>query len=602
MNGRLILFFTFLLNFFNIVSQETDSKLIIETFGHTGTVTELIFSSDRSILYSFSHDKTIRVWNIQKNALDRVLRPNFGSENEEKIYAAALSPDNKLLIFGGLGYKNKKLGCPIHFINTDSAKQTALVSAHSEAINDLKFSPDGKYIVSASNDKTVKIWELNITDTSFVCQPIATIKEHKRIVNTVQWSSDGKYLLTTSYDKKAIIFDLSNPREPLMKKTFAKHKGEITASAFSPDGNLIATGDNKQVVMVWNTDGEIIAELTDFPAKITSIDFSPRNDDLLISYDDYSDNVAIFSIERLGAKLLFPEHNNTVFASSWGEFAGNARSKQLVAATAGGNSNDIFLWNTVNGEILNHFKGNGCSVWAVAFDAGNRVAFGFNEYNLNYPKHTKLETVFDFKLLKMSNIAEAETNTFVRNVTEINKDKIFLKNQYELYFGKKRIKIDKNYDGVIRCFSYTKKGNVVVGCSNSLKLFNTKSKPIREFKGHNGEILAIGISADDNYLTSVSNDQTLKLWNLNTGELLVTLFTASDNQWVCFTPQGYYATSENGEKYVGWITDNGVEKLSTFFSNFTFREKFAKPALVALVIEKRNFETALKHFNNTNNK
>lgn len=62
----------------------------------------------------------------------------------------------------------------------------------------------------------------------------------------------------------------------------------------------------------------------------------------------------------------------------------------------------------------------------------------------------------------------------------------------------------------------------------------------------------LAISPKDGTRVSASNDQTVRLWNLETRENLLTIFHGSDGEWVAWTPSGHYTASPNGDKMVGW--------------------------------------------------
>jgi len=74
--------------------------LIIDTGGHRAKINDVVFTKDGRYLVSASNDKTIRVWDISTGEIVRVLRGQISAGNKGKIYAAALSPDNRLLVVG----------------------------------------------------------------------------------------------------------------------------------------------------------------------------------------------------------------------------------------------------------------------------------------------------------------------------------------------------------------------------------------------------------------------------------------------------------------------------------------------------------------------
>ena len=91
-----------------------------------------------------------------------------------------------------------------------------------------------------------------------------------------------------------------------------------------------------------------------------------------------------------------------------------------------------------------------------------------------------------------------------------------------------------------------------------------KGKLIGKFLGHEGDVWAVTTSPDGRLLVSGSADQTIRLWNLQTRELIVTLFHGADGEWVMWTPQGYYTGSPGSDKIVGWQINKGLDKTADY--------------------------------------
>ena len=111
---------------------------------------------------------------------------------------------------------------------------------HSDLVGAVAWSPDGKHIVSGSNDKTVQVW--NAADGSNVF----TYKGHSESGDAVAWSPDGKRIASSSGtignsrdDHTVQVWDAADGGNVF---TYKGHSIEVKAVAWSPDGKRIASG------------------------------------------------------------------------------------------------------------------------------------------------------------------------------------------------------------------------------------------------------------------------------------------------------------------------------------------------------------------------
>lgn len=142
-------------------------KLIKTIHGHSEAVVDLAFSHNGRRLASTSDDKTIKLWDVATGALIKSL------EVPEHVQAVAFSPDEKRLIAGGRdktmpgeliqhfsGDSELFKGVSARLWDMETGKILQTFSIHKNDVNDVAYSPDGRWIVMASADNLVSLWQV----------------------------------------------------------------------------------------------------------------------------------------------------------------------------------------------------------------------------------------------------------------------------------------------------------------------------------------------------------------------------------------------------------------------------------------------------------
>lgn len=117
------------------------------------------------------------------------------------------------------------------------------MEGHLKAILGIDFSPNGYHIATASEDNTVKIWDLRKRSIWY------TIPAHTNLISDVKFQRDGgDYLITSSYDNTAKLWT-NRTWQPL--KTLSGHVGKILTVDISPDNQYIVTGSYDRTFKLW---------------------------------------------------------------------------------------------------------------------------------------------------------------------------------------------------------------------------------------------------------------------------------------------------------------------------------------------------------------
>ena len=213
----------------------TTGRPISALSGHTNGVNDVVFSPQGNLLASASSDRTIRIWEAASGSLVKTLDSRIAG-----VSATAFCPDGAFL---ASGYEDGS----IRVWDLSVGRQAQLLKAHRGYVEVLAFSPDGRLLASGGQDHTVRLWELATGRETY------TLKGHSGQVSTLTFSADGHLLASSSRQNgkgEVILWEVDTGQ---VRHTFADELEHGTL-AFSPNGALLASGSERDVAVVWNVE------------------------------------------------------------------------------------------------------------------------------------------------------------------------------------------------------------------------------------------------------------------------------------------------------------------------------------------------------------
>lgn len=414
------------------------------------------------------------------------------------------------------------------------------LAEHDGMLESVSFSPDSKFIATASRDKTVKIWSLDGK------KQLVVLREEKgEGFNSVAFSPDGTLMATGSWDNTAKIWS----REGKRLHTLDGHKEAVLEVAFSPDSQLLATASWDNTVKLWSREGKLLHTLEGHKDKVNSITFSP--DGQLIATVGWDNTMKLWNLD--GKELrTFRGHQDMIWSVSF-----SPDGKQI--ATASGDRT-VKLWS-LDGKELQTLRGHQNGVNSVTFSPDGKLiatASGDRTVKLWNSKGQELETLYGHTDA-VNSVAFSPDGTSIATAGNDKTAKIWKLNSPNSIIV--RGHEDEVFDLV---FSPNGKYIATASWDKTAKLWSIvgdKLQELRTFNGHQGRVNKLSFSPDGKYIATTSWDKTAKLWNLD-GTLQKTLTGHKDTVWsVNFSPDGQLIATASEDKTVKlWNRDGELLK------------------------------------------
>ncbi|HEX6096344.1 MAG TPA: pentapeptide repeat-containing protein [Thermoanaerobaculia bacterium] len=435
------------------------------------------------------------------------------------VRTCAVSPDGRWIVSGS----NDNT---LRVWDAANGENMWTLEGHGGVVMACAVSPDGRWIVSGSSDKTLRVWDVASRES------VRTLEGHDDVITACAVSPDGRWIVSGSYDKTLRVWDAASGES---MRTLQGHGDWVLACAVSPDGRWIVSGSDDQTLRVWDTaSGESVRTLKGHGRGVTACAVSL--DGRWIVSGSFDKTLCVWDVASGERVRTLEGHGGAVMA-----FAMSPDGRWIVS---GSYDDTLRVWNAASGESVQTLDRHDIWIMACAVSPdGRRIVSG---------SYDKTLRVWD--AASGDNVRTLEGHGDGVTVCAVSPDgRWIVSGSYDKTLrvwdaagGESVRTLEGHGDGVIAC-AVSPDGRWIVSGSedHTLRVWDAASgESVRTLQGHGGVVMACAVSPGGRWIVSGSYDKTLRVWDAASGESVRTLEGHGDWVRACaVSPDGRWAVS-----------------------------------------------------------
>ncbi len=363
---------------------------------------------------------------------------------------------------------------------------------------------------------------------------------------SIAFSPDGQLLATGDMDGKTCLWQVSDG-QPLL--TFERHSEAVWSVVWSPDGQILATGSEDHSVKLWDIHSGACLKTLPGRDVVRSIAWSPDGDILASGGDDLL--VRLWNIRTGKCLTTLQGHRSRIYSVAF--------SPEGEILASGSFEQTIRLWDISSGECRKILRGHDSGIWCVAWSPDSQILASSSE--------DKTIRLWDARSGQCLTTLQGHSNSVV-SVAWSPDSKTLASGSYDKTIrlwdvaSGQCLKTLQEQSNWVWAVDWSLKGELLASGSHDriVQFWDIRSGQCRQtLQGYTNGIVSVAWSPDGQTLASSGNDQTIRLWTPSTGQCLKTLEGHSNWIWtVAWSPDGQTLASGSDDRTVRlWNSNTG---------------------------------------------
>lgn len=487
---------------------------------HTDRITCVVYSPNGQLLASGARDKTVKIWDAASGQRLRTITEGLS----RGIYDIAFHPDGQRLAVVTWELTGKEESPVIgfcHIYDVNSGRLLRRIDLDNHPAAQVKFTPDGQHIVIATWGEIAYCYQTETGRQEWLFD-LSTNKEYNAF-DALDISPDGAFVLLGGKDFTIRLLDRATGQEVYHIDRWQGHRDNILAVRFSADGGTFASAGEDNLLMVWSTvSGERLHIFRGHMATIADLVFDRQSGGWLTASEDKT--VKTWQPGKPGQRRFDVCDNGPWYAPV------SADGRYMAAACS---DTVLGIWDIASGQ----------RVQAIEGVKSNCAAFHHNGKLLAAGGHDQLVRVWDWPKGQLLFTLEGHTNS-VFGMAFFNKKDLLAT------AGDSTLRLWNLKTGTLeQMLSFPKGGayavaftpdekKMVVGLDNGqVQVFDTETwQPIATLQGSN-TLTYLCVSPDGRWVATSSNSGEIWWWSLENYTVKSVLKEHTSSVWgLTFSP------------------------------------------------------------------